>query len=276
MKHSTVHLKEYFPALGADNADPTLTLYLPDNLESMGRQDQQRPGILICPGGGYQLCSDRESEMVALQFLCKGYCAFVLNYSVWPHGFPTQIREVAGAVELLHRNADIWHCDSNRLGILGFSAGAHLAAHYSNCFDCDEIRQVFPESKPVQASVLCYPVITADPSFRHTGSIQRLSGHENITQEDIQCFSLENKVTERTPPTFLWHTSQDGTVPVKNSLVYAQALAEKKIPFALHIYPFGGHGLSTVTRDTNDSIEPKVAMAADWIPALWKWLEFNL
>lgn len=276
MNHSIVHLKDFFPILGEQQRDPTLTLYLPDNLQYPDWKDRKHPGILICPGGGYRACSDREAEVIALQFLCRGYNAFVLNYSVYPHGYPTQLREVAGAMELIHRNADLWHCESNRLAILGFSAGGHLAAHYSNCFDCEEVRQAFPESKPVQASILCYPVISADPTFRHTGSFQRLSGHEDITPEDIDDFSLEKKVTERTPPTFLWHTSQDNTVPVKNSLVYAQALAEKQIPFALHVYPFGGHGLSTVNKLTNDALEPKVTMGENWISALWKWLEFNL
>lgn len=276
MIHSVIHLKDYFPALGMEQRDPTLSLYLPDNLKYPQWEDKKNPSILICPGGGYRACSDRESEVIALQFLCKGYRTFVLNYSVYPHGYPTQLREVAGAMELIHRNAEVWHCDPARIAILGFSAGGHLAAHYSNCFDCEEVRQVFPESKPVHVSILCYPVISADPAFRHTGSFQRLSGHEDITPEDVQTFSLEKKVTERTPPTFLWHTSQDPAVPVKNSLVYAQALAENQIPFALHIYPFGGHGLSTANHLTNDEIEPKVAMGEDWIPALWKWLEFNL
>lgn len=276
MNHSVVHLKDFFPFLGTEDRDPTLTLYLPDNLQYPEWQDKRNPAILICPGGGYRVCSDRESEVIAMQFLCKGYRTFVLNYSVAPNHFPTQLREVAGAMELIHRNAESWHCDPARIAILGFSAGGHLAGHYSNCFDCEEVREVFPESKPVQASILCYPVITADPSFAHTPSIQRLSGHVDITPEDIRKYSLELLVTEKTPPTFLWHTTQDGVVPVKNSLVYAQALAEKKIPFALHIYPFGGHGLSTVNQLTNLSIEPRIALAEDWIPSLWKWLEFNL
>ena len=276
MKHEVIYLKDRFPFLGEEGRNPSVALYLPSPMQEMNWTDRKRPCLVICPGGGYGMVSQREGEPIAFHFLPLGYNVFVIQYSVAPHRFPNQLREVAAVMELIYENAEQWHCDTSRVAILGFSAGGYLAAHYSTCYDIPEVREVFPESKPVQASVLCYPVITADPSFRHTGSIQRLSGHENITQEDIQCFSLENKVTERTPPTFLWHTSQDGAVPVKNSLVYAQALAEKKIPFALHIYPFGGHGLSTVTRDTNDSIEPKVAMAADWIPALWKWLEFNL
>lgn len=145
------------------------------------------------------MCSERKAEPVAFLFLPEGYNVFILSYSGRPCRFPTQIREVAAAVELIHRNAEKWNCDTGRIAIMGFSAGGHLAGHYSTCYDCQEIREVFPESKTVQATILCYPVITANPCRRHTGNFQNLSGHEELTQKDIEKYSLDIKVTENTP-----------------------------------------------------------------------------
>ena len=167
MQTEVIHLKEYFPILGENGCDPTLMTFLPYNMTEMNRQDQKRPAILICPGGGYWMVSQREGEAIALNFLPDGYNVFVLTYSVKTHAFPTQIREVAAAMELIHTNADLWNTDKNRIAIMGFSAGGHLAGHYSTCYDIPEVRAVFPDSKPVQASILCYPVITADPQYRH-------------------------------------------------------------------------------------------------------------
>lgn len=276
MLHELIHLKEIYPFLGENGCDPTLTTYLPYNMTEMSRQDQMRPAILLCPGGGYHFLSQREAEVIALRFLPMGYNAYVLNYSVAPHSFPVQIREVAAAMELIHANAGKWNTDTSRIAIMGFSAGGHLAGHYSNCYDCPEVREVFPDSKAVQASILCYPVITADPAHRHTGSFVHLSGHALPTQEDIEKFSLHTKVSDRTPPTFLWHTAEDKTVPVMNSLLYAEALTAHKVPFALHIYPFGCHGLATVDGETNGELPAPYSLAANWLDELKDWLKFNL
>lgn len=275
MINQVVHLKNCFPQLGNDSADPTLTLFLPDILAEMGRQNQKRPCLLICPGGAYAWCSQREAEPVALHFLPEGFNVFVLNYSVSPSRFPTQLREAAAALELIYRNADEWHCDVHRVGIMGFSAGGHLAAHYSTCYDCLEVRQVFPDSKPVQASLLCYPVISADPAVAHLGSFENLLGHSPLTTEETERFSCNLQVTEHTPPTFLWHTAADGSVPVMNSLLYAQALAANQVPFELHVYPAGGHGLSTVDEQTNDHLEPAATHAKAWVDAAKKWLRLT-
>ncbi|MBQ8359278.1 MAG: alpha/beta hydrolase [Oscillospiraceae bacterium] len=276
MNHTVVHLKEHFSFLGENGCDPKLTLYLPQNIAAMGRQDWLRPTILVCPGGAYSDISERESEPIALQFLVKGYNVLVLQYSCAPNCFPIQIREVAAAMELIYQNSAQWHCDTNRVAIMGFSAGGHLAAHYSTCYDCAEVREVFPDSKPVQASILGYPVITAFTPNYHRGSFRNVSGHQEPTRADLEKFSLERSVTVHTPPAFLWHTAEDGGVPVQNSLIYAQALADHGIPFALHVYPHGGHGLATVDEQTNNQLDPKATYAADWIDAALKWLKLTL
>lgn len=115
-----------------------------------------------------------------------------------------QFREVAAAMELIYQNAEAWHCDTARIAIMGFSAGGHLTAHYSNAYDCPEVRALFPDSKPVQASILCYPVITADPLWAHLGSFNALTGKEERTAEEIEKLSCNKLVTRSTPPTFLW------------------------------------------------------------------------
>lgn len=273
MRTEVIRLREYFPVFDKEECKAKLELYLQENLKEMNRQDQKRPCILILPGGGYAGCSRREAEPIALNFLPKGYNAFVLNYSTKNCTFPSHIREVAAAMELIHANADAWNCDPERIAIMGFSAGGHLAAHYSNCYDWPEVREVFPESKPVKASVLCYPVICADPSVAHMGSFHKLVGHKPLTEEEILRFSCNRHVTDRTPPTFLWHTVTDKTVPVMNSLLYAQALAEHQVPFTMHIYPAGAHGLATADDQTNDDLKPKAALAAAWVEDAAKWLK---
>lgn len=269
----TLQLKDRFPFLGENGKNPSATVYLPDPLTEMGRDDWKRPCMVICPGGGYGMCSQREAEPIALHFLPKGYNVFVLWYSVAPNRFPTQLREVAALMELIHENAEIWHCDTERVAIMGFSAGGHLAAHYSTCYDIPEVREVFPQSKPVQASVLCYPVITADPEVAHLGSFQNLLGVKSLTPEQEEKFSCDRCVSEKTPPAFLWHTSEDNVVPVANALRYAEALARYQIPFAVRIYPFGWHGLATVDDQTNNNLPPEIAVAHQWLSEVNTWLK---
>ena len=275
MHHELIHLKDRFPFLSKNGCDPTLTVYVPRNyspVEMTSRVDTRRPCILLCPGGAYQHVADREGEPVAMHFLAEGYCVFVLTYSVAPHRFPTQLLEVAAALELIHEKSADWKCDPNRTAIMGFSAGGHLAAHYSNAYDCPEVRAVFPESKPVQASVLCYPVISADPKVTHIESIENVSGR-SLAEEALPAFSCDKLVSGKTPPTYLWTTAEDQLVPVMNTILYAQALACHGVPFELHIYPHGLHGLATVDAETCDSLSPEVARAHQWLANAKRWLK---
>ena len=276
MIHKTICLAEYFPQLTENGCAPQLTAYLPDNMIEMNWQEQKHPCLLICPGGGYGFVSQREGEPIALRFLTQGYNVFVLEYSVAPNSFPTQLREVAAAMELIHENAEQWHCDTDKIAIMGFSAGGHLAAHYSNAYNWPEVREMFPDSKPVNASILCYPVITADPQYAHLGSFQSLLGKEKLTDDEQNRFSCDKMVSRQTPPTFLWHTRPDQVVPVMNTLLYAQALAENNVPFAAHIYPEGWHGLATVDHTTNNELSPAIMHTKDWLDAAVKWLSITL
>ncbi len=270
MIYNRIELKNYFSFLGEDGKNPTLEMFLPYNIEEMNRQDEKRPCLLICPGGGYSMCSEREAEPIAFNFLNIGFNVFVLRYSVAPNRFPAQIREVAACIELIYTNADTWHCDTQKIAIMGFSAGGHLAAHYSTMFDCKEVREVFPESKAVNASLLCYPVITADFSHANKCSFINLIGREPNAQE-VDYFSCDRNVKPTTPPAFIWHTAEDTCVPVKNSLLYAEACSENGVAFELHIYPFGWHGLATSDRLTNIPA-PSIEHTHGWLDAAKKWL----
>lgn len=276
MVYKKLFLKDYFEFLGEDSKNPYVELYLPYNMVEMHRENQKRPCMVVCPGGGYGMCSERESEPIALKFLSEGFNVFVINYSVAPHRFPTQILEVAALMELIHKNAQEWNCDTEKIAIIGFSAGGHLAAHYSTSYNCDEVREIFPESKPVNASVLCYPVISINFDETHKGSFQNLTGGIPETKELKAKFSLESQVTKDTPPAFIWHTAEDNCVPVRNSLVYAEALSQNKIPFELHIYPYGCHGLSTCDKESIDNVTTIHDYNASWIADAKKWLKLIL
>lgn len=273
MRYEVIKLKDEFSFLGENGKDPILEIYLPYNMTEMHHENRKRPCMVVCPGGGYGMCSQRESEPIALKFLEEGFNVFVVTYSVAPNRFPTQIREVAAVMELIYKNADNWNCDTDKVAIIGFSAGGHLAAHYSTMFDCKEVREVFPESKSVNASVLCYPVISAESVSAHMGSFINLIGRNPEEQEVIDYFSCDKHVKPTTPPAFLWHTAADDCVPLKNSLLYAEALWKNKVPVELHVYPFGGHGLSTCDSQTIDDMTPIFEYNAQWVSSVKKWLK---
>ncbi len=270
MKCFDIELKNEYVFLGNDGKNPTVSAYLPYNLKEMGRENHKRPCMVVCPGGGYGMCSEREAEPIAFKFLSLGFNVFVLYYSTAPHRYPTQITEVAATFDLIYKNADCWHCDTDKIGIIGFSAGGHLAAHYSNAYNNADICALFADSKKPNFTVLGYPVISSDKAIAHQGSFENLLG-EYPESDDFSCECL---VSANTPKTFIWHTASDEAVPVQNSLSYVNALANNNVPFSLHIYPYGRHGLSTADLLTNNScdLDDKKSYTADWLKELEKWL----
>lgn len=269
------YLKEYYSQLGENGCNAYVDCYIPSSIRESGEvlESRKYPCLVICPGGGYGMVSEREGEPIALQFLSEGYRVFVVHYSVAPHSFPQQLREVAGAMELIYKYAEDWKADVSKVAIMGFSAGGHLAAQYTNRYDCPEIREIFPESKPVQASILSYAVLIADPQYTHGGTVFNfVGGHVPTDMREKGC-SCELLVTDKTPPTFLWHTAEDVVVPVENSLFYAKALRDHKIPFEMHIYPYGPHGLATADKITYVEIEECHARPHKWFDDVKTWLK---
>ncbi len=273
MEIKKIHLKDHFSFLGENGCDPTLTAYIQYNMSEMQWEDKKRPALLICPGGGYRKLSQRESEPIALAFAPLGMNAFILDYSVAPNKFPTQIREVAAAMELLYEKQDEWHVDTEKITIIGFSAGGHLAAHYSTSYDIPEVREVFPQSKSVNGSILSYPVIIADKGICHEGSFATLTGQYPLSNENFNRFSLDNCVSENTPPAFIWHTAADAGVPVESSLRYAAAMAKYKRPFELHVYPFGDHGGATFDAQVYNRVGEIANHNSRWVDEAGKWLK---
>ena len=273
MKHWILHLKESFPELGENGKDPTLEVCLPETMTEMGRENEKRPCMVVLPGGAYRFCSEREADPIGSFFYAGGFNVFILRYSVAPHRFPAALCETAAAVELIVRNREEWHCDTDKIAMIGFSAGGHLAAHYANAYDHPLVRRLFPESRGVNACLLCYPVITADLTDGHQESFENLAGHAPITEKEREEFSCENMVSSRTPPTFLWNTFSDELVPVYNTLRYAEKLGRCGVPFELHVFPWGEHGLATADRLTCDDLTPERARNHMWMDCAMSWLE---
>lgn len=224
-----------------EGAAGQLCCYIQPTSDKIARK-RLRPGILILPGGGYNHVSEREAEPVALRFLARGYCAFVLTYSVFPSRFPTALREAAMAMAYIRENARELGVDPGKVAAMGFSAGGHLCGTLGTMFDCPQVRDLGPaELLRPDALGLCYPVAVSWGKT-HEGSFRCLCGDDEALRQRL---SLDALVRPDMPPVFLWHTRSDETVPVRNSLILAQRIEEAGVELAMHIYRRGKHGLST-------------------------------
>lgn len=226
---------------------PYMTPYLLQNGTPHG-------AVIVLPGGGYRGRADHEGDPVAVWLNSVGLSAFVVHYRVAPYRHPCPLLDAQRAIRLVRHHAKEWNIDPDRIGILGFSAGGHLAASASTHFD-----EGNPEAKdPAErhscrpnASILCYPVISFK-EFHHEGSMFNLLG-EDPPQGLRDALSLELAVKPETPPAYVWHTADDAAVPVENSLMYVKALSKQRIPFELHVFPEGRHGLGLAKEDVGVS-----------------------
>lgn len=232
----------------------TLTAYIAGAEEDM-KYNYKRKAILICPGGAYAFCSNREGEPIAESFLAAGYNAFVLDYSVHNKNekgkkFPGQLVEAAMAMKFIRDNSEKFKIDPDYVFVIGFSAGGHLAASlgtlYNSKYVTDAVEMPENYARPT-GMILAYPVISSG-EYAHRGSFDNILFDEKDSEEARAKVSIENCVTKDTVPAFVWHTREDTTVPVENSIILAGALAKENIPFELHIYPYGGHGASLSNR----------------------------
>lgn len=256
----------------------SLSLYIQDSYpETYG--ERRRPMVLICPGGGYEHVSVREGEPVAFQFLTAGCHAAVLWYDVAGDGaeHPQELTELAWSVAYIREHADAYAVDRDKIIVAGFSAGGHLAACLGCFWDRDWLEKEMNlkrECYQPNGLILAYPVITSG-AFAHRGSMENLMGsrRRDALEEEL---SLENQVTDKVPPVFMWHTFEDESVPLENSLMFAAALRKAGVHFEYHVFPRGGHGYALATRETSRpdgrEIEPQ---CEQWMELCRNWIKYH-
>lgn len=275
MNCEKIYLEEHFPNLPRAKEKTQVTLYIPDVWKEIDTE-QTFPCTVICPGGSYWWCSEREAEPVALRMIGNGIAAAVVNYACEYQHYPLQMLEILAAITYIRRNSERLHIDPEKIAVMGFSAGGH-AACTAGLFWQEKIAEEalgieHGEDKP-SGMILCYPVITSG-KYTHSGSMKCLLG-DDPDPELLEKMSLEKQVTENAPHAFIWHTSEDGLVPLENSLYIAEALHEKGIDVEMHIYPKGHHGLSLCdeTVSKKEDISDAVKYCSDWVPHCIKWIK---
>jgi acetyl esterase/lipase len=249
-------------ALGTTEADtPSLTAYLPSPDRATGT------GVLIFPGGGYiRLAVDKEGVQAAHWLTDLGVAAFVVRYRVGPqYHYPVMLQDAQRAVRVARAHAAEWGVDPHRLGVIGFSAGGHMASLTGTHFDSGDAASSDPverqNSRP-DFMILAYPVITMDSVFAHRGSRTNLLGR-NPAPDVIRAMSTETQVTPATPPTFLVASTDDASVPVENSLMFYRALRAAGVPVEMHIYESGRHGFGLAP--DNPTLSTWVMLCTNWM-----------
>lgn len=229
---------------------PTLSIFLPKE------NKPNQTAVLIFPGGGYQhLAIDKEGTKVAQWFNSLGIAAFVVKYrlpndKIMKNKNVGPLQDAQEAMRYVRQNAAKYNIDANKIGIMGFSAGGHLASTLATHYDDKVYESTSKISARPDFSLLIYPVISMQNDITHKGSQISLLG-ENASQALIDSFSNEKKVTSQTPPTFLIHATDDKTVLPENSINYYLALKKYNVPAELHIYEKGGHGFGLGVKDTS-------------------------
>jgi acetyl esterase/lipase len=232
--------------------------------------DRPRGTVIVCPGGGYHVLAAHEAEPIARWLNAAGLSAFVLRYRVAPHRHPAPLDDATRAVRLVRARAEELNVRPNRIGLLGFSAGGHLVTTLATHYDPGDPRAADPVERVScrpDAVVACYPVVSLR-TFKHEGCIGNLLG-ERPSQQMLDELSNELHVTGDTPPMFLWHTANDEVVPVGQSLLLAQALSDHGVPFEMHVFPHGPHGLGL---SDGSSFVGASTQVAQWTSLCEAWL----
>lgn len=269
LKTYTVDLYDYFKVKKPNGCKCELRCYISDVSKEYS-EGRLRPAMLVIPGGGYAFCSDREGEPIALRYLAYGYNTFVIYYSVAPDvRYPVALQEAAMAMCYIRLNAKELGVRADNVAAVGFSAGGHLCGCLATLFE-EKCLDFLGENKKLvrpDASLLIYPVISYT-NHPHRGSFLNLTDSE----EERIYLSLENRVTEKSSPAFIVSTFGDGAVPCQNALAIANAYANIKVPFALHVFEKGEHGMSTVDYCTYYRSKNLSCASYDFP----KWIELSL
>src|SRR5579885_59623 len=247
--------------VNSTNDIPTLTPYLCES-------NATGAAMVICPGGGYQHLAPHEGRDYALWLNQHGVHCFVLKYRLGSHGYhyPAEFSDGQRAMRWVRAHAAEYHIDPHRIGIMGSSAGGHLASMVLTHFDSGNPQAadlVERESSRPDLGILCYPVITMG-KFTHRGSKENLLG-KAPSPELVTYLSSELQVTSNTPPCFIWCTYEDKTVPIENELMFAEALRKHHVPFALHIFEKGGHGMGLADKPPFAHPHPWAADCLIWL-----------
>lgn len=300
MNYQVINLRE-------GRTDVTLTTYVLDDSPEM-LNGKLRPAVLICPGGAYLNCSDREAEPIAMAFANMGYHAFVLRYGVYLEGesgmffpeagmkvpvkehcvHPNPIRDIARAMLEIRAHAEEWRVDTERIAVCGFSAGAHNCAMYATNWHKPVISEYFGKDSALfrpAACILGYTLsdyifmkesagVSEDPVAAGLFAVSNTALLGTDAPDDAALIEVSpaRNVTEHTPPTFLWATAEDSLVPVQHTLLMGKALADHKIPFEVHVFEHGPHGLATATQSSAMSRSNCIPDVARWIPLCDAWL----
>ena len=241
--------------------EATLEGYILDCEITLG-QDENRPAVVVCPGGGYAYCSPREGEPVALRYAAQGFHAFILRYSTgWEAADFSPLAEISWVIGHLRENAENWHIDPNKIAVCGFSAGGHLALASG----------LLGENKP-NAMILGYPAVNI-PNYPGVNfMLQLLTGRKDVTDEDAAYFSLETHITENSPPVFLAATAED-LLTAYGALPVAQKYSKLGLGYELHIFQHGPHGYSLADETSADGSSQYLNPAfAQWHGLSVQWL----
>ncbi len=269
-----IDLYEYFGLKRQNDAKGYLTVYKNHDTDQYGIKII-RPATLVLGGGGYYWISERETEPVALAYMYHGYNAFTLEYSTATVRYPAQLLEGCMAIAYIKENAERLLVDAERVAVVGFSAGGHLAGSLATLYGEDIIKKSLGKKAELcrpDAVVLSYPVITSG-KYTHLDSMECLLGGD---KENLEKVSLEKRVTKTSSPAFVWATVDDDCVPVENSLLYATACKKAGVPFELHIFEHGPHGLSLATKEVshfNGDTEIDNPHLAKWFTLSIEWLK---
>lgn len=262
MIYKEFKLNEFYPTL---SDYPKVRAYIHENRQELG--DREYPCIIVLPGGGYQMTSEREAEPIALRYFAEGFNAYVLDYTVLGKGkpYPNAMIETACLIDLIRQGKGGETSRKDQICVAGFSAGGHLASTIATRFDDKKIMDFLGKSVRPDCVILGYPVIVSG-EYAHKGSFENLTG--STDEQTHNEHDTTKYVRPDMPPVFLFHTANDQLVPVQNTLLFAKELADKRVPFECHVYPDGVHGLALandVTKTTTEHDNQINERVAEWV-----------